>query len=265
MKHFPAVEITRQEIVAPGCRRLYFLSEEISRLAKPGQFVHIRIGQGLDPLLRRPFSIHAVNKGSGEAGLLYRIVGQGTRMLAKKKEGEFLDVMGPLGHGFTLPASGQRVALVAGGIGIAPLFFLWREIIASGNQMKFFAGARTAGELMIVEEIQKAGGLVEMATDDGSKGYHGPVTDLLADFLVKSKVDVVYACGSAPMLKVIALLLENHSVEGEFSLEEHMGCGIGACLSCACKIRKKNDREFQYSRVCVEGPVFRARDLWWET
>jgi dihydroorotate dehydrogenase electron transfer subunit len=262
MKHFPAVEITRQETVTPTCRRLYFLSREISRLARPGQFVHIRIGQGLDPLLRRPLSIYDINRSAGETGLLYRIVGQGTRMLAEKKEGDFLDIIGPLGQGFTLPIPGQRVALVAGGIGIAPLFFLWREIIASVSQIKFFVGARTAGELMTVEEIQKAGGHVEVATDDGSKGYHGPVTDLLANHLARETVDIVYACGPVLMLKVIALLLEKYRVEGEFSLEGHMGCGIGACLSCVCKTKKKRDPEFQYSRVCVEGPVFRARDLY---
>lgn len=291
MKRFPAVEVVVQEMMGPGCYRLIFFSPEIASLARPGQFVHVRITPGLDPLLRRPFSIHAVNGQTGGVALLYRVVGRGTRLLAEKKKGEFLDVIGPLGRGFTLPAAGQRVALVAGGIGIAPLYFFLQTLAGAGNFPDVLLGARTAEELLLVREMQEllngvvqkeqrsvkngrpdspAGSLcpspgrVMVATDDGSCGHRGPVTDLLARVLAEKKVEMVYACGPAAMLKVVASLLERYGVDGEVSLEERMGCGIGACLSCVCKTREGNRRDFSYRRVCLEGPVFKARDVEWE-
>ncbi len=267
MKHFPAVEVVVQEMVAPGCYRLTFFSPEIVLLARPGQFLHIRVTPGLEPLLRRPFSIHSVNRRTGEGALLYRVVGRGTGLLAKKKKGDWLDVIGPLGQGFTLPAAGQRVVLVAGGIGIAPLFFLLQTLAGSDNFVNVFLGARTAKDLLLVEEVRElvngGRGEVMVATDDGSCEHRGPVTDLLARLLAEKKVEMVYACGPVAMLKVVASLLERYGVDGEVSLEERMGCGIGACLSCVCKTRGGNRQDFSYRRVCLEGPVFKARDVVW--
>lgn len=288
MKHFPAMEVVMQEMVAPGCYRLIFFSPEIALLARPGQFVHVRITPGLDPLLRRPFSIHAVNGQTGGVALLYRVVGRGTRLLAEKKKGEFLDVIGPLGRGFTFPAAGQRVALVAGGIGIAPLYFFLQTLAGAGNFPDVLLGARTAEELLLVREVQElvnggvrkeqlkngrpdsidgslcpSPGRVMVATDDGSCGHRGPVTDLLARLLAEKKVEMVYACGPVAMLRSVSLLIEQFGVAGELSLEERMGCGIGACLACVCKTRQENGQDFSYRRVCLEGPVFKASEVIW--
>lgn len=291
VRRFPAVEVVKQEMMAPGCYRLTFFSPEIALLARPGQFLHIRVTPGLEPLLRRPFSIHAVNRRTGTVALFYRVVGRGTGLLAKKKKGELLDVIGPLGRGFTLPAAGQRVALVAGGIGIAPLFFLLQTLAGLVNFVDVFLGARTAGDLLLIREVQElvnecvqkeqyfspanpqpgsfeysvhaSRGKVMIATDDGSCGHRGPVTELLARLLPERKVQMVYACGPVAMLRSVSLLLEQSGVDGELSLEERMGCGIGACLSCVCKTRQENGQGFSYRRVCLEGPVFKASEVIW--
>lgn len=288
MGYFPAVEILGQERLTADCYRISLICPEITGSAQPGQFLHVKINPGLEPLLRRPFSVHAVNRETGEIALLYRVVGRGTKLLAEKKKGDFLDVIGPLGRGFTFPAAGQRVALVAGGIGIAPLYFFLQTLAGAGNFPDVLLGARTAEELLLVREVQElvnggvrkeqlkngrpgshdgslcpSPGRVMVATDDGSCGHRGPVTDLLARVLAEKKVEMVYACGPAAMLKVVASLLERYGVDGEVSLEERMGCGIGACLSCVCKTRGGNRQDFSYRRVCLEGPVFKARDVVW--
>ncbi|MEW6276115.1 MAG: dihydroorotate dehydrogenase electron transfer subunit [Bacillota bacterium] len=266
MRYFPAVEISRQEKLAADCYRISFISPEIAGLARPGQFLHVRINPGLEPLLRRPFSVHAVNQRTGEIALLYRVVGRGTRLLAQKKKGDLLDLIGPLGRGFTLPAAGQNVALVAGGIGIAPLYFLLQTLAGAGNSPDVLLGARTAGELFLASEVRELAGkaAVLAATDDGSYGHRAPVTELLAKLLAEKKVEIVYACGPAAMLKVVASLLEQYGVDGEISLEERMGCGVGACLSCVCKMRDKKGQDVSYRRVCLEGPVFKAREVVWQ-
>ena len=291
MGYFPAVEILGQERLAADCCRISLFSPEIAGSARPGQFLHVRINPGPEPLLRRPFSVHAVNRETGEIALLFRVAGRGTALLAEKKKGEFLDVIGPLGRGFTLPAAGQRAALVAGGIGIAPLYFLLQMLAGSRNPPDVLLGARTARELLLVREVQELAnggarpeqlfrtggrpgslggflcaspGKVMVATDDGSCGHRGPVTDLLAKLLAEKKVEMVYACGPPAMLKAVASLLERAGADGEVSLEERMGCGIGACLSCVCKTRGESGRDFSYRRVCLEGPVFKARDVVWK-
>ena len=262
MGYFPAVKILGQEKLSADCYRMSLMAREIAGPARPGQFLHVRINPGWEPLLRRPFSIHAVNRETGEIALLYRVVGRGTRLLAQKKKGDLLDLIGPLGHGFTLPAAGQRVALVAGGIGIAPLFFLLQTLAGIVRSVNVFLGARTAEELLLVGEVRElVNGRVMVATDDGSCGHRGPVTELLAGLLAEEKVELVYACGPAAMLKAVTSLLERYGVDGEVSLEERMGCGIGACLSCVWKTRD----DFSYRRVCLEGPVFKARDVLWES
>lgn len=262
MNYYPAVEVLRQEELAPGCFRITFLSGEIAAAARPGQFLHVRVAPSLEPLLRRPLSVHAADRQTGEVALLYRVTGRGTDLLARKKRGDFLDLIGPLGRGFTLPGPGCRAVVVAGGIGIAPLFFLLQQLSAGKIPADVLLGARKREELLLEKEIRSLGFPVRAATDDGSAGYRGPVTDLLAGLLAEERVEMVYACGPPAMLKVVALMLARHGVEGEVSLEERMGCGVGACFSCACRIKEEGGGEV-YRRVCFEGPVFRAGEVVW--
>jgi dihydroorotate dehydrogenase electron transfer subunit len=262
MKHYPALEVLGQEELAPGFSRLCFFSREIAEAAVPGQFLHVKVAPGLDPLLRRPLSVHAVDRRTGEVALLYRLAGRGTELLARKKKGDSLDVLGPLGRGFALPGPGRRAAVVAGGIGVAPLFFLLQRLAGAGNPADVLLGARSSKMLILEKEIRALGFFVRTATDDGSAGYRGAVTDLLAELLAQGGTEMVYACGPVAMLAATARLLEKHGVKGQVSLEERMGCGVGACFSCACRVREGDGRE-SYRRVCCEGPVFWAGEVVW--
>ncbi len=268
MIHSPKTRIVSQKMIFPGCCLLKIFSPEISRTAKPGQFIQVRILPLLDSTLRRPFSIHRVNREEGELSLLYRVVGRGTTLLSMERENDFLDVIGPLGKGFNIPEGKRKLAIAAGGIGIAPLFFLLEELARSENKdytIYTLLGARTGEELILVKEItsltESFPGGVEIATDDGTVGHRGPVTELLEDVLANRPVEMVYACGPHDFLRVSSAMLEKHGVAGQFSIEERMACGIGACYSCVCKTRRENGEQPVYKRVCVDGPVFDANEV----
>jgi dihydroorotate dehydrogenase electron transfer subunit len=249
--------------VAPGYFRLALYAPEIAGVAVPGQFVHVRCGPLLDPLLRRPLSIHDVDRQSGRLYLLYRLTGRGTALLAGNKAGATVNLMGPLGHGFTLPIPPADALVVGGGIGIAPLFYLVKELADAGNQIMFLGGFRTAREIVAVKEMENLGVEVALATDDGSLGYQGPVTELLEKYIAGRAYSFCYACGPRPMLQKVAEIITLAGVPGEVSLEERMGCGVGACLACACKTRSREGDGFCYSHVCIDGPVFSAGEVVW--
>lgn len=270
MLYLPEVKVEGQQIVIPGCYRLNLFSAELCRSAQPGQFLQIRVSPRSDPLLRRPISVHNVDTKNNILSLLYRVVGQGTYLLSQLKNEDRLDIIGPLGRGFSLPEGKLSVAVVAGGIGIAPLFFLLQKLISGGNRdlkIDILLGGQTAEKLLLADEIEKlagsaATGAVKVATDDGSCGYHGNVTDLLDKLLAGHKVDMVYACGPLGMLRSTQNILNRNGVEGELSVEERMACGIGACFSCVCRTRNtEGTGKHHYSRVCVEGPVFKASEI----
>jgi dihydroorotate dehydrogenase electron transfer subunit len=237
-------------------------SSEIVKSAKPGQFVLIRVRSSSDPLLRRPFSICGVKKDLFL--VLYRVVGQGTAIMAQVGEGDELSVLGPLGKGFRLPKKDQEPVLVAGGIGVAPLAFLAQSMKAKA--FPFLMGFGSAGEIIDLENL--SGGRVEIsiATDDGTAGHGGPVTDLLETFLkskkAKGKNLSLCTCGPKPMLKRIAEMARHHKVLCQFSLEANMACGLGACQGCA--IRASSDEKNPYVLVCRDGPVFPVNAIDWE-
>lgn len=259
-------KVIKQEKVAPGHFRLDLYAPAIARAAQAGQFVHVRCSQTLDPLLRRPISIHAVEREKGTLVLFYRVAGRGTAWLAERKEDDYIGTLGPLGHGFSPPPAAARVLVLAGGIGIAPLYFLLQELSRAGTPADVFLGAASAEQLFCKDEIKSAGHRLHLATDDGSCGYHGLVTALLSDYLRRHKANnyMVYACGPRGMLKKLTEDMAEAKIRGEVSLEERMGCGVGACLSCACKIRSgAEDGGWHYQRGCVEGPVFPAEEIVW--
>lgn len=294
-------KVLKQIKVAPDHYRLTLVAPEAALAARPGQFLHVRCGATRDPLLRRPISIHAVDRERGEVTLLYRVAGRGTALLAEKKKGDPVNLLGPLGSGFTLPLGREKVSLVAGGIGIAPLFFLLQELSrrdicaavfwGSANKKQFFsaeASGRPGNRFSLLREIRELGHKVILATDDGSVGYPGFVTDLFElcvqggsggevkvscdadalEALEKCKLELafqsdrVYGCGPRGMLRRLCEIIDKRGLTGEVSLEERMGCGVGACLSCACKIKEGEDG-FQYRRACLEGPVFPAGEVVW--
>jgi len=224
-----------------------------------GQFVMLRVSDGLDPLLRRPFGIYRVMSGGGGVELLYQVVGKGTRILSLKRPGERLGVLGPLGNGFTMPAKGERVVMAAGGMGIVPLYPFANEV--RGGVLLY--GTRDAAQASVAGDFKKLGCPVRHATEDGSLGIKGYVTALLKDELTPGAV--VYACGPAGMLKAVAAMAAAHGVRCYVSLERSMACGIGVCLGCAIKGSAHAHAENKlYKMVCSDGPVFDSGDIDWE-
>ncbi|MFH0935553.1 MAG: dihydroorotate dehydrogenase electron transfer subunit [Candidatus Omnitrophota bacterium] len=258
--------------------RLRILAPAIAASCLPGQFVTLRLTDGCQPLLRRPFSIHRVT-GSG-VEILYELVGQGTQILSQKRMGEYLDIIGPLGNGFAPHPNRSKVnIIVAGGMGVAPLIFLAEKLREIKNQnsppqnmagsprimaKKFkvivLLGAKTKNQLLCERDFKKLGCTVKIATDDGSKGYKGKVTELFERLLRTTNYELptIYGCGPRPMLKEIASICQRGNLTAQLSLEEHMACGIGVCLGCAV------DTKEGYKTVCKDGPVFDAERIIWE-
>jgi dihydroorotate dehydrogenase electron transfer subunit len=236
---------------------------DIASAANPGQFVMLRVNNGVDPLLRRPFSIC----GTGDRNILfilYKTVGSGTGVLSEKKLGERLWVMGPLGNGFSLPAPGNKAIMVAGGIGIAPLNFLAGAI--KKKPIEFMIGFASSGDIIPNGQITDRDMNISIATDDGSFGYPGMVTELLIECLDRqvhqSDKLLIYACGPMPMLKKTALIAADRNIICWVSLEAMMACGLGACQGCAVKVMQQ-DKPTPYRHVCKDGPVFPSTDIDW--
>ena len=249
--------------IGSGYRYIEFEAPAIAADATPGQFVHLRVPSLEKSALRRPFSIF--NAEGDRLELLYKTVGRGTAALNEVKPGDEVEVMGPLGHGFPLTCAGEAL-LVGGGYGVAPLYFLARRLLASGVQtipaIHLFVGGRTKNDLLALDRFEALGGVkVHLATNDGSAGAKGLVTDPLDDELIRLRGEggkfELFACGPDPMLKAVALRATGTGSKGWISMDRHMVCGVGACYACIQKTVRGN------SRCCIEGPVSSAADLVW--
>jgi len=252
-------KVTEHNKVSDDIYRISLESQKIVSLCRPGQFVHIRINESFIPLLRRPFSIHRVSRQKGEFEILYRVVGCGTEMLKRVKPGENLDVMGPLGRGFSIDGDFSDCLIVAGGMGSAPVFFLIDELLERDKRIFLFWGTKTGGEIFGTSDLEKCGVKIRIATEDGSLGQKGVVTDILASFLRSLKSDSKirgYTCGPREMLKKVQNITAKSAVEWEASVEERMACGIGACQGCCIKSAGGG-----YRLVCLDGPVFNLREI----
>lgn len=268
MSYSGIAEVVLNQKVGPEHFLMRVLVPEITKEAKPGQFVHMRCNTVMDPLLRRPVSLHDIDYEGGTIGLLYQVVGRGTQILSEIPVGAEIDIMGPLGKGFAIPDKLQSVLVIGGGIGVAPLFPLVQALNQYKIKQTVLLGARSADYIIGTEQLETLGVGVEVATDDGSKGYKGYVTDLMEKHLSTAKPDYFFACGPKPMLKQVLLVAKKHKIDGQVSLEERMGCGVGACLACVCKINDfsnsvqlDNAPGFDYKKVCADGPVFKAGEV----
>ena len=286
-------QITSNVEVMPGTHLMWIEAPDIARAARPGQFITINC-QGLP--LRRPFSIHQArqshvprqinggvdnNRPPSEIAVLFKVVGKGTLWLSQRRKGDRIDVLGPLGNGFTIVPSAENLLLVAGGIGIAPLVFL-AQYASSQHSISLVHGASSATELyplmkanVIASEAKQSQEGIRFipVTEDGTAGEKGMITDLLPHFL--DWADQVFACGPVDMYKAMALTLNPSPVKGEekgegaersglkikkcqVSLEVRMGCGIGACYGCTINTKKG------LRKVCRDGPVFELDDVLWQ-
>ena len=238
-----------------GLYQLVLDAPQIAAAAQCGQFVHIACGEG--NLLRRPISI--CEAGEGRLRIVFQVKGSGTEWLADRKEGDTLDVLGPLGHGFDTAALGARPVLLGGGIGVPPMLQAAKCAKAAGAAPRAILGFRNKGAV-ILEEDFRAVCETFVTTDDGSYARHGFVTDVLKELVADATG--VAACGPKPMLKAIAAIAKQAGLPCQVSMEERMGCGIGACLVCACALKAENG-ETRYGHVCKDGPVFNAEEVEW--
>jgi dihydroorotate dehydrogenase electron transfer subunit len=237
----------------------------------PGQFAMIRLKNRKDLLLGRPFSISGFHRHEGhvQIEILYRIAGKGTRLFAQLRMGDQVDLLGPLGHPFEISRSTKKVILVSGGMGIAPIRYLLAYLCTNRfdpvPSVDFYMGAKTADELLELDNIRPSCDSLQVCTDDCSMGHHGFVTEPLEKGLkhYPLKDTLICACGPLGMIRRLSELLVKHPVACQVSLEERMACGLGACLGCAVAVRGQNG-ERQYQRACHEGPVFNLRDILWE-
>ena len=223
---------------------------------QPGQFVEVRVDHSPATMLRRPISINFVDREQNQLWLLVAVVGDGTRQLSKLQPGDVLNCMLPLGNGFTMPtAPGQRYLLVGGGVGVAPLLYFGKLLKDQGAEPVFLLGARTATDLLELDEFAKYG-RVCITTEDGSAGEQGFVTN--HSILQHEHFDMISTCGPKPMMMSVARYAKKADVECEVSLENKMACGVGACLCCVEKTVKGNQC------VCKDGPVINVKNLLWD-
>ncbi len=249
------------------CSDHYLMKVKIKGLPKravPGQFVNIKVlDKGTDPLLRIPLGIHAATADT--ISLLYKTVGEGTRILSSKGRGESVDILGPLGNGFDISGSkGKKVFVVAGGHGTAPMYWLVEKLIHQGHKrIECFLGASSKNHILCKKEIKKLGAKVHVATEDGSLGFKGYVTQLVDERLDKISATgtngLIFACGPKPMLKALAKDARAIHMPAQVSLDAYMACGIGACRGCAVKTKTG------YKLVCSDGPVFEAQEIDWRS
>jgi len=223
---------------------------------RPGQFVEVRVDGSPNTFLRRPISVNLVDREANHLWLLVAAVGDGTRRLYSLKQGDKLNCMYPLGNGFTMPADAKsKVLLVGGGVGVAPLLYFGKELKAVGSAPVFLLGARSATDLLLLDEFRKYG-RVYTTTEDGSEGERGFVTN--HSVLGEIAFDRIATCGPKPMMMAVAKYAAKNGIECEVSLENKMACGLGACLCCV-----ENTIEGNVC-VCTEGPVMNIRRLLWQ-
>jgi len=248
--------ILAHEEVAPGYFQMAIEAPEVARKAAPGQFVHLLCDEHYSPFLRRPLSILFAR--DGQIGLLYKVVGEGTGIISHAQVGQSADLVGPLGTPFR-DEGHERLLLVAGGIGIVPLVFFSERIERTAERVHFVYGTAGREEIVCRKEVETAGHAHDFSTMDGSDGTQGTVIDVLNKCYPPGELlpEIVYACGPGPMMEALYSWMEERNIPGQFSLENRMGCGVGACLGCVLPRRNGEG----YLRVCYDGPVFDAKEV----
>ena len=230
--------------------------------AEPGQFLHLLLPDQTGLFLRRPYTIY--RRRHGEVEILFQIVGAGSGALAELPVGAAVQMIGPLGNGFSLPKKGETAYIVGGGVGMASLFLLAERLAQSGSPTRIFIGARSREYLLCLDDLIPLGLDIHIATDDGSEGCHGYVTDLFAEAMDKEEPTsaVVYTCGPKAMMKALSAAAEERGLSMQCALENRMGCAMGVCLGCVVPIMRGG--EMEYERVCIEGPVFDSYRVLWD-
>ncbi|UDQ99177.1 dihydroorotate dehydrogenase electron transfer subunit [Lentisphaerota bacterium WC36G] len=256
-------EILKNEVLKGDYYKVVFYVPEICKNTKPGQFVHVKIANLRDRILRRPFSICDVDVETGELTVAYKIVGEGTKVLATLEVGTVCDLMGPLGVSFTPTKDDEFPVIVAGGYGSAATHILAKQCVTKGVLL---LGARSEDDLILMDKFEEANFEVRLSTNDGSVGHQGLVTELVEQIIAENtdnKKLRFYGCGPTPMLMALGKMLEDKGYECELSLDHLMCCGVGACFACVVKVKANNEDGWRYARTCNEGPVFNSKDVYY--
>ena len=246
---YPIIE---KKALSGGIFSITVKCPDAAKAAEVGQFANI-LADGYT--LRRPISICEIDKEQGTLRFVFEVRGKGTEVISRANVGDNLDVLGPLGNGFKAP-TGKKVIVVGGGIGVPPLLGIAKQ---NGADCTAILGFRSYDKVILDKEFAAFGAKTIVCTDDGSVGYHGVVTTPLTEELAKGDVDLVCACGPEPMIKAVVKECEDNNVPCRVSLEQRMGCGVGACVVCSC-MTVRNGKE-HYARVCKDGPVFDAKEV----
>ncbi|HET7658510.1 MAG TPA: dihydroorotate dehydrogenase electron transfer subunit [Bacillales bacterium] len=246
------VRVSGQKEIAEKIYELRLRGDVVRDMTDPGQFVHLRADGGFDTLLRRPISIADVDLDNEELTIVYRAGGNGTNNLALKKEGDLIDLLGPLGNGFPIDKvqKGGKALLVGGGIGVPPLYYLSKQLTAIGVRVQHVNGFSSDKEVFYEDRFAALGDTF-ITTVDGSYGEKGFVTDAISTHQLD--FDVLYACGPTAMLRALEQRFKGR--EAYLSLEQRMGCAVGACLACVCHVQG-DETGTEYRKVCEDGPVF---------
>ncbi|WP_392456187.1 dihydroorotate dehydrogenase electron transfer subunit [Chryseomicrobium aureum] len=245
------MEVVRNKEIADRVYEMTVIGQQTIAMQTPGQFVHIRVADHAEPLLRRPISICSIDQDILEFTMIFRVDGRGTELLAAKRPGDTIDVIGPLGNGFPVVASPEeRAWLIGGGIGVPPLYELAKRLKESGVQLTIILGFQSEKDVFYEQRFRELGDTF-ITTVDGTHGLPGYVTDQMA--LLQNVPSIYYSCGPHPMLKAVEKALPN--IPGFLSYEQRMGCGIGACFACVCPT---TEGQGSYVKVCSDGPVFQA-------
>lgn len=245
--------IVDKKAIAKGVFDFTISCKEVAEVAEFGQFVHIA-ADGFS--LRRPISICNIDKEKGTLRIVFEVRGKGTEKISELNKGDLIDMIAPLGKGFKVLEKGKKAICIGGGIGTPPMLAIAKEY---GENATVISGFRNASIAILQEDFKAQGNNTILCTDDGSAGRKGFVTEALKECLANEKPDIIYACGPNVMLKAVAEMARDNGVYCQVSLEERMGCGVGACLVCACKTVK--DGEEYFAHVCKDGPVFSAEEV----
>ncbi len=273
MKNLKTVVLHNSEVAA-GYYRMKILAPGYTSHAAPGQFVMLRIQQHNQPLLRRPFGIFRTGTMPAECNelpqrefveLIYKIVGSGTTLMSTLHSGDSVELLGPLGSGFSIVPQIENHLLVGGGIGLVPLYMLAEQLCKNGAKVRLLMGGRTRDDILCITEFERLGVETYVATDDGSLGEVGLVTSVLQRKLARFPEAAVYACGPNAMLAAVRTICHAAGAPLQVSLEALMACGVGACLGCVVPGSEHSEAKPEYLCTCSQGPVFSADDLLWPT
>lgn len=252
------LRIINNEKIAHQIYCMKMQSIEISQRAQAGQFIHLLCGKEYGAFLRRPFSLSNIDQKNKEISIIYRVQGKGTKSLSEMRTGDSIHALGPLGQGFLLDPTYTDVAVVAGGMGTAPLMEIIRYY---GKRSRVYLGFEE--QPILIEEIKDFCNQVEITTESGNVGKKGLITENLLSEWENQLPQMVYTCGPPAMMKEVVRICTELDLPCQVSMEERMACGIGACLVCSCKTNKKGQKN-EYTRVCKDGPVYWGNEVVWD-